>query len=634
MTLHRLRIVSVLAAALITGGNGASAQPPAKPVPSTSSKPTAPPPVITPPKITPWPVRPNTPPAFTPPKSTPPRPANPAPQAPPTTTVRPAPPTAAQQAAIDRLKGGTKPGTPAAKPTPPTAAQQAAIDRLKGGTKPGTPAAKPTPPTAAQQAAIDRLKGGTKPGTPAAKPTPPTAAQQAAIDRLKGGTKPGTPAAKPTPPTAAQQAAIDRLKGGTKPGTPAAKPSKQDEAKQRAQQSADRVGKLPPNKKADLLNAQKAAEKARDLAKKPQNTPTTRPKPDKVVVKPDPKGLSKSDVKPSDGKAHTLQDVLKARLRAAEDRKAQMSRSLGFNLSDSAISTLKKLEDDPSRTAGEKLALEHAMNGRPLTQPERTLLNNLASEPGQDLATRVALTQLARDVQDQDRERRNQQSLLGALANLGGGGGGGSGGLGGNGLLVGPLSGGVVLPSGPDQLGPAVPTVFIPSDPSATLPGPGDLYPTVPGVAIGVVPSPPPAALVDPKDGGTPSELVVSLGEAAQDTAVDQDTRYLRLANGTAEPLTFHIQYETVEDGKGAWLPGEPGGEKELTLTVEAGETADVTDNGWRVNARSVRIWCEGKSAKYVQFKDKNLPLVPEVDKDGKQTYQADSIDVFCFTVR
>ena len=209
---------------------------------------------------------------------------------------------------------------------------------------------------------------------------------------------------------------------------------------------------------------------------------------------------------------------------------------------------------------------------------------------------------------------------------------------GGNGNLLGLLgnliSGGAILPGGPGLIGPAIPTVFIPSAPLEAALDPGALYPTVPGLALGVAPSPPPAELAS-STGDKPNELIASLGAAAEDATVPQNTRYIRLSNGTEEALIFHIKYEIPdENDKGTWLPSEPGDEKELNLKLAPGEVVDLTDNKWRVNARSARIWCESETRKYHQFKDKDLLLVPEVDGDSKNRYLADSIDVFHFTVK
>jgi hypothetical protein len=132
----------------------------------------------------------------------------------------------------------------------------------------------------------------------------------------------------------------------------------------------------------------------------------------------------------------------------------------------------------------------------------------------------------------------------------------------------------------------------------------------VPGYE-GTDPLPPAAPL--------PKDDVPSLIDPARDSLDSrQAVRNLRLRNDTRAKLVVYVQYQTRTDNGGtAWFPrGKHDGTEAnaLQVAVAPGQTVDVADNGWRVNAQAARVWAEGGGKEWKQFKEKNLPLVPEMD--------------------
>ncbi len=123
-------------------------------------------------------------------------------------------------------------------------------------------------------------------------------------------------------------------------------------------------------------------------------------------------------------------------------------------------------------------------------------------------------------------------------------------------------------------------------------------------------------------------------------TAVPQHTRYLRVANAGKEKATLYVSYYTEDSNhQWKWFPAAPDankpGDEALAVELAPGEPADLTDNGWQINASKIRIW--GKSAdgrEWNKFKDQDLLLVPETDANGDNLYAASEKQTFSFTVK
>jgi hypothetical protein len=129
-------------------------------------------------------------------------------------------------------------------------------------------------------------------------------------------------------------------------------------------------------------------------------------------------------------------------------------------------------------------------------------------------------------------------------------------------------------------------------------------------------------------------------GEAeteAAPRAVKQTQRYLRVANATGKDLTVHVQYRTTKDGNTfAWLPGDPKNSQDTaTFVVPAGKTMYLDDQDFRVNASRARIWVDGGPKKWLQYKTKDLWLVPEDgNQDGEHYYFAPEMGTFTYTFK
>jgi hypothetical protein len=71
-----------------------------------------------------------------------------------------------------------------------------------------------------------------------------------------------------------------------------------------------------------------------------------------------------------------------------------------------------------------------------------------------------------------------------------------------------------------------------------------------------------------------------------------------------------------------------------MAFELAPGETADLQDGDWRLNARKVRIWAQSQSGKqWLKFKDADLDLVPEADDSGQHSYLADQLQIYNFSV-
>jgi hypothetical protein len=111
--------------------------------------------------------------------------------------------------------------------------------------------------------------------------------------------------------------------------------------------------------------------------------------------------------------------------------------------------------------------------------------------------------------------------------------------------------------------------------------------------------------------------------DAAPVDSVWQNTRGLRVGNGTKEKVKVFVEYETQNDqGQTQWYPQNGQARKGLQFDLAPGEVSDLKDGDWQINARRVRVWAQGADGKrWVRFKDKELDLVPEKDGKGNHGY-------------
>lgn len=123
--------------------------------------------------------------------------------------------------------------------------------------------------------------------------------------------------------------------------------------------------------------------------------------------------------------------------------------------------------------------------------------------------------------------------------------------------------------------------------------------------------------------------------EAKKLNGKPQVVRLLKVKNATGLPLEVSVQYRTQkEPEKWAWFPANPGpSTRALSFLLKPGETIDPRDGGQQVNASRVRVWARSLSSdrKWLEYKDHDLWLVPEVDQD-EHRYYAPAIEGFAFT--
>jgi hypothetical protein len=123
-----------------------------------------------------------------------------------------------------------------------------------------------------------------------------------------------------------------------------------------------------------------------------------------------------------------------------------------------------------------------------------------------------------------------------------------------------------------------------------------------------------------------------------------QNQRYLKIKNDTNQTLTVFLQYRTSQADTWVWLPNDPKKSAEsLTLSIPAGQEvyAEVDKN--RVLSSRVRLWARSTAPngqQWLEYKDQDLWLVPEVDRDNPQdkskehVYFAPEAQTFTFVFR
>jgi hypothetical protein len=126
-----------------------------------------------------------------------------------------------------------------------------------------------------------------------------------------------------------------------------------------------------------------------------------------------------------------------------------------------------------------------------------------------------------------------------------------------------------------------------------------------------------------------------SYGEGIDDDALShsewQTRRYLRVVNDTGEKLEIHVQYRTeTSDGQFAWFPADPeSSDQSVAYDLDPGEATFLGQGNGKMNASRVRIWAISESGKkYVQMKDQDLWLVPEMNGE-ERCYSAPEMQTF-----
>jgi hypothetical protein len=191
-----------------------------------------------------------------------------------------------------------------------------------------------------------------------------------------------------------------------------------------------------------------------------------------------------------------------------------------------------------------------------------------------------------------------------------------------------------VLPPPCPGIDPYLPSCVFPTDPGGSLTGPGFItqIDCGPSVDPGVIPT---DNFILPPSGGDPG-LDLTTADVNAATAVLHTTRFLRISNATDQQITVHVQYRaTTQSGDVVWYPGDPAdSEQSITYEVGPGEVVDVYDNDWRINADVVRVWAESSTKNWLEFKTKDLLLVPETDEAGIHGYLDQQVQTFVLAIR
>ncbi len=200
-------------------------------------------------------------------------------------------------------------------------------------------------------------------------------------------------------------------------------------------------------------------------------------------------------------------------------------------------------------------------------------------------------------------------------------------------------AGGSISGGGGDYLPPDVATLFYPSDPDAAI-DPEDAYPSVSGVGLAV--TNPPYFDASGSQGGSDGAVIqtasgddvagyAEVANLSYDAAPWQTTRYLRVGNASRQKVAVYVRF-LAETGPSTttWLPAEPQDPSDqwAVLELNPGESADLKQDDWQVNARQACIWARSDSSEWNQFRERPLDLVAD------QQYQSAAPQVFNYTVR
>ena len=114
-----------------------------------------------------------------------------------------------------------------------------------------------------------------------------------------------------------------------------------------------------------------------------------------------------------------------------------------------------------------------------------------------------------------------------------------------------------------------------------------------------------------------------------------QAQRYMKVENDSGKTVKVYLQYHTVQDdGRFAWLPADPEkSQKTVSFILKPGEIRKLATQDGPIAANRVRFWAVSNAKRWLQYKDKDLWLVPELRDDGHHRYQADEVETFTLTV-
>jgi hypothetical protein len=151
--------------------------------------------------------------------------------------------------------------------------------------------------------------------------------------------------------------------------------------------------------------------------------------------------------------------------------------------------------------------------------------------------------------------------------------------------------------------------------------------------------------LADPKLDSELREIIKqglqedSQGKRQQGTK--QTQRFLKIRNETNEPILIHFQYRTQRGEDWVWFPADPKKSAEsATLQIPPLKEAYAEVDQNRVLSSRVRLWAKSTSksgTEWLEYKDQDLWLVPEVDKGSptkEHAYFAPNTQTFTFVFK
>jgi hypothetical protein len=127
--------------------------------------------------------------------------------------------------------------------------------------------------------------------------------------------------------------------------------------------------------------------------------------------------------------------------------------------------------------------------------------------------------------------------------------------------------------------------------------------------------------------------------ESKRRSGSPQTDRFLKIKNETNETLTVFFQYRQQSGDKWFWLPADPKKSSEaISLQIPPGKEVYAEVERQRVFSSRVRLWAKSTSSgtEWLEYKDQDLWLVPEVDKEKpkEHIYFAPNVETFTFTFK
>lgn len=216
----------------------------------------------------------------------------------------------------------------------------------------------------------------------------------------------------------------------------------------------------------------------------------------------------------------------------------------------------------------------------------------------------------------------NNNTVIGKVVNnnislnIGGGGGGGFGGGGGGfgGGGGGGFDGGFVTP-GPVAVG--------------GFGGDGSIQ-GAPGIAVASSPS----ETVIRTDGAP----AIATGQNGKDNVEEAEReqvftrRFLKVKNESDEAMKVFVQFRGLDDKKWTWIPADPTESKDaLVYDLKPGQEMYLIHKGQKVSGSRVRVWGVSEKSSWLDYRDQDLWVVPEMDARGEHRYQATEMRTFTF---